>query len=173
LSWLMGLRIVGLTGGISSGKSTVTRALQEERRAFVVDFDLLAREVVQPGTVAFNKIVARFGAEVVKGDLPCCCASDVKMMYSDVIVSVYGCVVSAEDGTLDRPKLAKICFGDKKALADIAAFQKGPIWRLFLSRTLRALLLDGAKIVVLDAPLLFEAKLHWFCEVSQHLTGLC
>lgn len=75
---------VGLTGGIGSGKSTVARRLVE-RGAVLVDSDVLAREVVQPGSDGLAEIVEAFGAAVVSG------------------------------GELDRPALAAVVFGDPDA----------------------------------------------------------
>jgi dephospho-CoA kinase len=76
---------VGLTGGIGSGKSTVSRML-EARGAVIVDADVVAREVVEPGKPAYDAVVERFGSEVVSAD-----------------------------GTLDRPALAAIVFRDDEA----------------------------------------------------------
>jgi dephospho-CoA kinase len=73
---------VGLTGGIGSGKSAVS-ALLAEHGAVVVDADLLAREVVEPGTVGLERVVAEFGPEVLR-----------------------------PDGTLDRAGLARVVFPD-------------------------------------------------------------
>ncbi len=81
--------VVGLTGGIGSGKSTVA-ALLADRGAVVVDADRLAREVVAPGTPGFAAVVGRFGPAVV-----------------------------AADGGLDRRALADMVFGDRAALADL------------------------------------------------------
>jgi dephospho-CoA kinase len=84
--------LVGLTGGIGSGKSTVA-AMLAERGAVVVDADAVAREVVEPGTPALAKLVERFGDDVL-----------------------------AADGTLDRAALAEKAFVDdesRKALEDI------------------------------------------------------
>jgi dephospho-CoA kinase len=58
---------VGLTGGIASGKSTAAEELAA-RGAVLVDADLLAREVVEPGTAGLAAVVARFGPEVLQGD---------------------------------------------------------------------------------------------------------
>src|SRR5579884_1772722 len=58
------MRLIGLTGGIASGKSTVDRMLAA-RGAAVVDADLLAREVVEPGQPALAEIAAEFGAGVL------------------------------------------------------------------------------------------------------------
>jgi len=76
---------VGLTGGIGSGKSEVSRRLAA-LGAVVVDADLLAREVVAAGTDGFDEVVAAFGAELV-----------------------------GADGELDRPWLARRVFGDDDA----------------------------------------------------------
>ncbi len=71
---------VGLTGGIGSGKTTVS-ALLADLGAVVVDYDLLAREVVEPGTDALHAIVERFGDDIVTAE-----------------------------GSLDRPALGTIVF---------------------------------------------------------------
>lgn len=84
--------LVGLTGGIGSGKSTVAEMLVD-RGAVLVDADQVAREVVEPGTAGYDEIVERFGHEVVAGD-----------------------------GTLDRGRMADIVFHDedaRRALNDI------------------------------------------------------
>ena len=61
------MRVIGLTGGIASGKSTVARAL-EELGARVIDADRLAREVVEPGEPAYREIVETFGREILNPD---------------------------------------------------------------------------------------------------------
>jgi dephospho-CoA kinase len=83
--------LVGLTGGIGSGKSTVARMLAD-RGAVVLDADVLAREAVQPGTVGFDAVLARFGD-----------------------------AVRSSDGSLDRPRLAEIVFADHEARRDLEA----------------------------------------------------
>jgi len=75
--------LIGLTGGIGSGKSTVT-ARMVERGARLIDADAIAREVVQPGRPAYDDIVAAFGPEVV-----------------------------GADGALDRAALGRIVFADE------------------------------------------------------------
>jgi dephospho-CoA kinase len=64
---MMGIRVVGLTGGIASGKSSVARFLME-RGAVVIDADELSRVVVQPGSPALQRIVELFGADVLLAD---------------------------------------------------------------------------------------------------------
>jgi dephospho-CoA kinase len=83
--------LVGLTGGIGSGKSTVS-ALLAERGAVVIDADAITRQLQRPGTPVFDAIVERFGPGVV-----------------------------AADGTLDRPALAAVVFTDEAARKDLEA----------------------------------------------------
>ena len=92
--------LVGLTGGIGSGKSTVARLLGEHG-AVIVDADVFAREAVGAGSDAFAAVVERFGDEVV-----------------------------GPDGELDRPKLASIVFADRAALADLEAIVHPEVRRM-------------------------------------------
>lgn len=83
--------VVGLTGGIGSGKSTVA-GLLAARGAQIVDADALSRASMAPGGAAYDAVVARFGAGIVNGD-----------------------------GTIDRSALAKVVFTDPAARADLEA----------------------------------------------------
>ena len=85
------MRFIGLTGGIGSGKSTVARMLAE-RGAVILDSDVLAHEVVEPGTPGFEDVVARFGPEIVTAE-----------------------------GGVDRPALARVVFADDEARGDLEA----------------------------------------------------
>ncbi|MFC4059980.1 dephospho-CoA kinase [Planomonospora corallina] len=82
---------VGLTGGIGSGKSEVSRRLSD-RGAVVIDADKIAREVVEPGTEGLARVVGFFGGEVLR-----------------------------PDGTLDRERLGSIVFSDSEKLAALNA----------------------------------------------------
>ena len=81
--------LIGLTGGIGSGKSTVSARLAE-RGAVVIDADAITRDLQRPGTEVFDAMVERFGAGIVQ-----------------------------PDGSLDRQAVADIVFGDPEALADL------------------------------------------------------
>ncbi len=83
--------VIGLTGGIGSGKSTVGARLVE-LGAVLIDADEIAREVVEPGRSAYEKVVERFGEGVI-----------------------------APDGGLDREAIASIVFNDPGSLADLNA----------------------------------------------------
>lgn len=83
------MQLIGLTGGIGSGKSTVS-AMLAGRGAVVIDADAITRELQQPGTPVFDAMVERFGSRIV-----------------------------APDGSLDRQTVADIVFADADALADL------------------------------------------------------
>jgi dephospho-CoA kinase len=93
--------LVGLTGGIGSGKSTAARMLRE-RGAVVFDADVLAREAVAPGTEGHRAVVERFGADVL-----------------------------APGGELDREALAAVVFADPAARRDLEAIVHPEVRRLF------------------------------------------
>ena len=122
--WTM--RIIGLTGGIASGKTSVA-ALLERLGAAVVDADLLAREVVQPGEEALGRIVAEFGAGMLNGD-----------------------------GSLNRAALAERVFPDPAARRTLEAITH-PAIRARADRQLASLREQGVQTVFYVAPLLIEA----------------
>lgn len=119
---------IGLTGGIGSGKSTVSARLAE-LGAVVVDADLIAREVVEPGEPALEAIRARFGD------------------------GIFG-----EDGALDRPALGRVVFGDPGALSALESITHPAIWGRTAER-FAAAEAAGTRIGVHDMPLLVEKQM--------------
>ncbi|TFC22577.1 dephospho-CoA kinase [Cryobacterium glucosi] len=119
--------LIGLTGGIASGKSTVASALTEHG-AVVIDADRLAREVVEPGSPVLAAIAAEFGTALV-----------------------------GPDGALDRPRLGAIVFGDPAALARLNAIVHPAVRSLTNARIRAAGLANPSAVVVYDVPLLVEA----------------
>lgn len=60
--------VIGLTGGIASGKTTVANLFKQQFKIDIVDADIVAREVVEPGSPGLNTIVEHFGADIVRDD---------------------------------------------------------------------------------------------------------
>ena len=120
---------VGLTGGIGSGKSTVAELLASYG-AVIIDADVLAREAVQPGTSGLARVVAEFGTEML-----------------------------APDGSLDRPRLGAVVFGDAQRLAALNAIVHPYVRQR--SEELTAAASDDA-VVVQVIPLLVENGLTGF-----------
>lgn len=117
--------MVGLTGGIGSGKSAVSRLLAEHG-AVVLDADLVAREVVEPGTPGLARIVERFGAEVLQAD-----------------------------GSLDRAALGTRVFSDPQALQALNGIVH-PLVGERTAELVEQARRTGAAVVVHDVPLLVE-----------------
>jgi dephospho-CoA kinase len=114
----------------------------------VIDLDLIAREVVEPGKPAYQKIVAHFGKDILFPDGTLdrkkLGAVRAKDLFSFVL-----CLLSACD---------KIIFNDAEQRRLLGSFTRGPIlWEMF--RRLLVYFAKGTDIVVLDAPLLFESGL--------------
>lgn len=125
--------IIGLTGSIASGKSTVAKMLAAYQLP-IVDADLVARIVVEPGTETLAAIAQAFGTDVIK-----------------------------EDGTMDREKVGGIIFHDpaqRKVLNDIIH----PAIRTEMLRQRDEHIQNGAPNVVMDIPLLFESGLQHYVE---------
>jgi len=120
--------LIGLTGGIASGKTAVARRLAEHG-AIHIDADQLAREVVEPGTDGLAAIARRFGDGVLR-----------------------------EDGSLDRAALGAIIFSDDQARLDLNAITHPAVGRLGKRLMAEAAAANPHAIVVYDVPLLIEAR---------------
>jgi len=120
--------IIGLTGGIATGKSTVTGMLRE-RGIPVIDADQIAREVVEPGKPAYEAIVRHFGRDIL---LP--------------------------DKTLNRRRLGEIVFSDEAERQKLNAIVHPEVRRVMLMEA-KAAEQNGAPVVFMDIPLLFESRL--------------
>ncbi len=117
---------VGLTGGIASGKSEVSRRLAA-RGAVVIDSDLLARAAVAAGTDGFNEVLAVFGPSVLDAG-----------------------------GQLDRPALARAVFADERARAVLESIVHPRVRRRADELEAAAAEADPQGVVVHDIPLLVE-----------------
>jgi dephospho-CoA kinase len=120
--------LIALTGGIASGKSVVSKRLGE-LGAVVVDADVLAREVVEPGTPGLAAIAEEFGAGVI-----------------------------APDGALDRAALGAVVFSQPDKLARLNAITHPAVWQRARELFAEAEAHDPHAIVVYDVPLLVEAS---------------
>ncbi|OYD08381.1 dephospho-CoA kinase [Paludifilum halophilum] len=120
---------VGLTGGVATGKSTVSRMLQQ-RGAAIIDADQAARDVVEPGTAGSNRVRARFGSEVFH-----------------------------PDGTLNRKALGAVVFRDESARKDLNRILHPLIVASMQEAARRIREQEPGRIVVMDTPLLLEENL--------------
>ncbi|ANU23666.1 dephospho-CoA kinase [Planococcus donghaensis] len=125
--------IIGLTGSIASGKSTVSEMLKNEGYP-IIDADLVARLVVEPGSETLEQIKQAFGPEVI-----------------------------SSDGSMNRAKVGEIIFNDpvsRKTLNDIIH----PAIRQEMLKQRYELLEQGYKTIIMDIPLLFESRLQYLVD---------
>lgn len=122
----IGMVIVGVTGSIGTGKTTVAKMLRR-LGAVVIDADDIAHRAMEPGNPAWKKISSRFGKGILR-----------------------------DDGYIDRKKLGEMVFSDKKELKKLCDILHPEVYRrmrVIVSRTRKA---DSSALVVLDVPLLLE-----------------
>ena len=128
--------ILGVTGGIASGKTTVVRLLKE-KGALVIDFDVIARKIVEPGNPACKDIIAYFGKQVVRAD-----------------------------GSLDREKLSNIIFKDPEKRKKLEGFTHPRINAEFVRQVNEIGKKDPNAVIQVDIPLLIEIGLqHIFHKI--------
>jgi dephospho-CoA kinase len=136
--------VIGLTGGIASGKSTVSQVLQE-KSAYLLNADLVGHEAQQKGTEAWKEIVATWGEELI----------------------------DPATRAIDRRKLGPIVFADPKALQTLNRIM-WPRMHTMMEEKLADLAAEGVRVVVLEAALLIEAEWMdltddvWVTVVSEH-----
>ncbi|AEP01704.1 MAG: dephospho-CoA kinase [Weizmannia coagulans] len=126
-------KIIGLTGGIASGKSTVSNMLKTKGFT-IVDADIAARKVVEPGELAYEQIIEAFGEGILLQDL-----------------------------TLDRKKLGALIFADEALRMKLNSIVH-PAVRAWMTREKDRAIENGKKTVFLDIPLLFESRLTYMVE---------
>lgn len=128
--------IIGITGGVGSGKSRVLYDLSENHGAYIVEADKLAHTLMEPGQSIYNKIVENFGREILKEKAP----------YE-----------------IDRQKLGDIVFSDKdklKLLDSIShpAVKKNILWQIETKKA------EGVKLFVIEAALLIQDGYKEICD---------
>ncbi|WP_252903794.1 dephospho-CoA kinase [Secundilactobacillus oryzae] len=120
------MEVIGLTGGIATGKSTVSRIFKEQGIS-IIDADVIARELVVPGSVALQQIAEHFGSEYV-----------------------------TDEGQLNRKALGRLVFGDAQKLTELNGIMS-PLLRQAIKAQIEQSAAQATQFVVLDAATLFEA----------------
>lgn len=121
------MKIIGLTGGIGSGKSTVA-GLLAELGAVIIDADKIGHKVLDSDSKAREQVVASFGKRILN-----------------------------PDGSVDRSELGRIVFAEHKALSLLNGIMHSRIY-LVVKAKIEQYRKQGARVVVIDAPLLIEAS---------------
>ena len=132
--------VVGLTGPTGAGKSAVARRLEAVGWQ-IIDADVLARRVVEPGEAALKALVERFSEAILRAD-----------------------------GTLDRAALAKVAFASRETTAALNAIVH-PAVIAKMNEELAEAKRRGVRVVALDVPLLFQAGLESLCDLTVAVTA--
>ena len=128
------MRIIGITGGVGSGKSRVLAYIEEHFSAGVYQADHVAWDLQRPGTACYNQIVDAFGQDI---------------LYPD--------------GSIDRSKLGQIVFGDAEKLQQLNKIVH-PAVKSAILEFIAAEAEKGTEIFVLEAALLLEAEYQNVCD---------
>lgn len=128
------MRIIGITGGVGSGKSRVLAYIEEHFSASVCQADHVAWDLQRPGTACYNQIVDAFGQDI---------------LYPD--------------GSIDRSKLGQIVFGDAEKLQQLNQIVH-PAVKSAILEFIRTEAEKGTEIFVLEAALLLEAEYQNVCD---------
>ncbi len=133
------MKIIGVTGGVGAGKSTVLNYLETRYGAKLVLADLVGHEVMEPGQEAYDQVIKAFGSEVV-----------------------------GEDKTIDRKVLGAIVFADEKKRLILNRIIH-PAVRQEIIRRLKAAELEHLPYAVVEAALFLEENYDAFCDETWYI----
>lgn len=129
------MKIIGLTGGIGAGKSTVAMLCKENFKVAVIETDKVARDQMMPGGCSYEGVVREFGTGILKSD-----------------------------GEIDRAALAGIIFADSDRVKKINAITHPNVKDFTLQEIKRLKETNQYEAVLVETALLFEAKFDEFCD---------
>lgn len=145
------MKIIGITGGIGSGKTAVLDIMQKDYGAFIMEADALAHRLMLPGQTSYNDIVEHFGRDIL-----------------------------APDGSIDRTKLSAVVFSDKEQL-DILNSITHPNVKKAILESMEEQRRLGCRLYVLEAALLIQdgyldicdEMWYVYADISKRIDRLC
>ena len=129
------MKVIGLTGGIGSGKSLVAGILKEKYNASIINTDRIAREQMEPGGVSYQEVVDYFGPDIL-----------------------------AEDGTIDRNRLAHFVFTDKEKRLRINEITHPKVLTTVKQQIDRHRQLQDVPFLLIETALMIEAGYDFVCD---------
>ena len=133
-------QVIGITGGIGSGKSVVMSILEEKYKACVLLTDLIAHDLMKPGAANYNGIVKEFGTEIL-----------------------------AENGEIDRKKLGAVVFNNAKKLALLSSITHPNVIVETKNRIDAAMENPDYDMVCMESALLFDTTLPELCDQTWYV----
>lgn len=129
------MKVIGLTGGIGSGKSLVANILKEKYGAYLLETDRIAKEQMEPGGVSYQEVIDYIGQEIV-----------------------------AVDGTIDRSKLARIIFEDKEKRLKINQITHPKVLAEVQREIEAKRKLGTIPYLIIETALMIEARYEFTCD---------
>ena len=133
------MKVIGITGGVGAGKSTVLDYLSEKHDAYVIQADKVGHLVMEPDGNCYNDVIALFGRQVIKNDK-----------------------------TIDRRQVSDIVFGNelmRQSLDDIIH----PVVKAYIIEEIKRQRADGCKLLIVEAALLLEEHYEAFCDAVWYV----
>lgn len=134
--WVTIMKVLGITGGVGSGKSRVLNELNEHYNAYVVEADKLAHELMEPGELIYDAIIEAFGKDILEKEPP---------------------------NRIDRKKLGEIVFNDRKKLSVLDQITH-PLVKKKIKEMIEAARKKGEKLFVIEAALLIQDGYKSICD---------
>ena len=128
------MKIIGITGGVGAGKSTVLAYLEKKYNAFVIQADEVGHIVMEPGQECYQPVIDLFGKEVIKSDK-----------------------------TLDRKKVSDVVFGQPVFLTRLNGIIH-PAVKQYILKSLEEQKIKGRKLCIVEAALFLEEHYQDFCD---------
>ncbi len=136
------MKIIGITGGIGTGKSTVLNILKNDFNAYVIEADKVAKDVTKKGQSAYTLILEAFGNDILSGD-----------------------------GEIDRKKLGDLVFNDPSKLDTLNEITHGKV-REHIENTIDEVRTTKSHdLIVIEAALLIECGYKTICDVMWYVTA--
>lgn len=128
------MKIIGITGGVGAGKSTVLDYLREQFHAYVIQADHVGHQVMEPGEICYSQVIALFGEHILK-----------------------------KDKTIDRKAVSDVVFGNEEKLKKLNGIIH-PAVRQSVLEEIQLQKEKKTAIVVVEAALLLEEHYEKFCD---------
>lgn len=128
------MKIIGITGGIGSGKSTVLAYMEEQYHAYILQTDQIAHKLQEPDQICYEKIKNLFGKDILQ-----------------------------EDGRIDRVKLGNLVFSDREKLNLLNQIIH-PEVKTYVKKEIRHAQTEGIELVLIESALLLEDHYEELCD---------
>ncbi|MBB2182490.1 dephospho-CoA kinase [Lachnospiraceae bacterium MD1] len=129
------MKVIGITGGIGSGKSLVADILKKKYNAYIVNTDAIAKKQMEPGGASYQGVIDYFGQDIV-----------------------------AEDKSIDRQKLSAIVFDNKEKLKKLNELTHPQVLKAVLEEVNTLREVGNIPYIVIETALMIEAGYDYFCD---------